>query len=159
MGAYMNVLLPDLKFNDGKTYQRAIDAIEAQKIANIEYAKDPFVSPEPLGTFDPATYALFEGDYAEERKVTHRFRQSDGRFTWQYLEKEPIFFRPAGPQLFVAEHGKMTLEFLLNEDGVVTGVEERWVRRRKTVPRSDSTTRRDGTNGPERPPEGGRSRS
>lgn len=137
MGAYMKVLMPDFKFNGGETHERAIKAIEAQKIANIEYAKDPFVSPEPLSTFDPATYAPFEGDYAEERKITHRFRQSpDGEFTWQYLDKEPTIFRPAGPQLFVAQHGKMTLEFLLNEDGVVTGVEERWVRRRKTVPRA-----------------------
>jgi hypothetical protein len=137
-GAYMKVLMPDFKFNGGKTHQRAIDAIEAQKFANEEYARDPFVSPAPLATFDPATYAAFEGDYADNEKTTHRFRRNGDAFTWQYLDREPKVFCPAGERLFVAERGGMTIEFLLDANGTVTGVEERWVRRRKTVPRASS---------------------
>jgi len=135
-GAYVRVLMPDFKFNDRETPQRASEAIEAQKIENAEYAKDPFVSPPPLTSFDPAAYAACEGDYAEGPKTTHRFRRNSDTFTWQYLEREPAVFRPAGPQLFVSTSGHMTIEFLKNESGEVTGVEERWVRRRKTVPRA-----------------------
>jgi hypothetical protein len=135
-GAYVKVLMPDFKFNGGKTHQRAIDAIEAQKVANAEYDKDPFVSPQRLETYDPANYTAFEGDYAEQEKTTHRFRRKGEGFTWQYLDRPPADFFPAGPRLFVSEKGTMTMEFLLNERGEVTGVEERWVRRRKTVPRA-----------------------
>jgi hypothetical protein len=133
--AYIRVLMPDFKFNGGKTHQRAIDAIEAQKVANAEYAKDPFVSPQPLVNFDSTIYAAFEGGYAEEKTATHHFRRHGDTFTWQYLDQPPMTFRPAGSHLFVSEHGNMTIEFLRDADGAVTAVEERWVRRRKTVPR------------------------
>ena len=135
-GAYARVLMPDFKLNGGKTYARAIDAIEAQKIANIEYAKDPFVSPVPLAEFDAARFAAFEGDYADEVKITHRFRRQGDTFTWQYLDRKPTVFRPAGPELFVSENGKMTLGLVSNANGEVTGIEERWVRRRKIVSRA-----------------------
>ena len=45
-----------------------------------------------------------------------------------------MVFYPAGPRTFVIEDGKMTIEFLVDEGGEITGVEERWKRRRKTVP-------------------------
>lgn len=134
-GAYTRVLMPDFKFNGATTQQRAIDAIAAQKVANAEYAKDPFVSPKRLQVFDPAAYDSFSGEYAEERETTHRFARSTEGFTWQYLDRVPSRFYPAGERLFVNEKGDMTIEFLVNEAGEVTGVEERWVRRRKTVPR------------------------
>jgi hypothetical protein len=98
------------------------------------------VSPQPLTTFDGEAYAAFEGDFAEGSTTTHRFRREDDTFTWQYLDRKPSIFRPAGPRLFVSENGKMTIEFLSNENGEVTGVEERWVRLRKTVPRDRNST-------------------
>ena len=134
--AYVRVLMPDFKFNDGETQQRAIDAVAAQRVANAQYAKDPFVAPTPLDTYDAGEYAAFEGSYMENPKIIHRFRREADTFTWQSLESKPTTFRPAGPNLLVSEKGHMTLRFILDEKGVVTGVEERWVRRRKTIPRA-----------------------
>jgi hypothetical protein len=133
---YVRVLMPDFKFNDSNTRQRAIDAVEGQKIANAEYAKDPFVSPKRLADYDPATYAKFDGGYAEKDETTHHFARSGATFTWQYREQKPRFFFPAGERLFVAENGRMTIEFLVDEAGAVTGVEERWHRRRRTLMRA-----------------------
>jgi hypothetical protein len=42
---------------------------------------------------------------------------------------------PAGEHLFVSADGKMTLEFKVDENGAVTGVEERRARFRRTIPR------------------------
>ena len=139
-GAYVEVLMPDFKFNGSTERQRALAAIEEQKIKNIAYAKDPFVSPDRLTSFNASDYAGFIGDYTDEEdekkpETTHRFRIEDDRFTWQYRQKEPMIFYPAGDNLLVIENGKMTIEFHTNESGQVTGVEERWHRRRKTVPR------------------------
>lgn len=133
---YVRVLMPDFKFNDSTTHERAIAAIEAQKLANVEYAKDPFVSPPRLAVFDPESFAKFEGDYAEQRETTHRFARSGDRFTWQYRDQAPRPFCPAGERLFVSEDGKMTTEFLIDDAGAVTGVEERWRRRRKKIIRT-----------------------
>ncbi|MEO6006004.1 MAG: hypothetical protein ABIZ04_20210, partial [Opitutus sp.] len=133
--AYVRVLMPDFKFNDGETQQRAIAAVAAQRVANAEYAKDPFTAPRPLETFDAAAYSTFEGNYVENPKLIHRLRRDGDTFTWQSLEPKPNVFRPAGPNLLVSEKGHMTLQFIVDEMGAVTGVEERWVRRRKTIPR------------------------
>lgn len=137
---YVRVLMPDFKFNESSTHERAIAAIEAQKIANVEYAKDPFVSPPRLAAFDPEAFAEFEGGYAEKPETTHRFVRSGEGFAWKYLDHEPRPFFPAGDRLFVSENGKMTTEFLVDETGAVTGVEERWHRRRKTLVRTPSAS-------------------
>ncbi len=138
--AYVRVLMPDFKFNDGRnaTHDRAMEAIAAQKQANLDYAKDPFVAPTRLTTFDAADYAGFVGDYRDvgAKEVTHRFRiVDDGAFHWTYREQDPMVFYPAGPRLMVIEDGSMTIEFQIDDTGAVTGVEERWKRKRKTVPR------------------------
>jgi hypothetical protein len=136
-GAYVQVLMPDFKFNGRTENKRALEAIEEQKRKNLEYAKDPFVSPERLADFDPQAYVRFVGDYIDEgeKKVSHRFRMEDRDFTWTYKDHDPMPFYPAGENLFVIEDGKMTIEFLEDENGNITGVEERWHRRRKTVPK------------------------
>ena len=134
--AYVRVLMPDFKFNDSITHERAIAAIEEQKLANLEYAKDPFVSPPRLTDFDPEAFAQFEGEYAEKQETTHRFARTNDGFSWQYRDQKPGPFFPAGERLFVSENGKMTIQFLLDETGAVTAVEERWHRRRKTVQRT-----------------------
>jgi hypothetical protein len=134
--AYTNVLMPDFKFNGGSERERALEAIEKQKVANAEYAKDPFVKPERLATFDPAVYAAGEGDYTlEPPQVTHRFKREGDVFQWNYKDHQPMIFFPAGDRLLVKEDGSMTIRFLVDDAGTVTGVEERWVRRRQTVPR------------------------
>lgn len=137
-GAYVEVLMPDFKFNGGTEHTRALAAIEEQKIKNAEYAKDPFVEPERLTTFDAANYTAFIGDYTDdddekEPETTHRFRIEDDTFQWIYRKKNTMIFYPAGDNTLVKEDGEMTIEFLLDESGQVTGVEERWHRRRKTV--------------------------
>lgn len=133
---YMQELMPDLKPGSGDERRRALAAIEKQKLANAEYAKDPFVKPERLATCDPTAYARFEGEYTTKPpEVTHRFKHAGDSFQWTYRERKPRVFFPAGERLLVSEDGSMTIQFLVNEAGAVTGVEERWVRRRQIVPR------------------------
>jgi hypothetical protein len=139
-GAYAQVLMPDFKFNGSSERERALISIEKQKVKNAEYAQDPFVTPDRLTHFDASDYAAFVGDYTDEieaknPETTHRFQIEGDHFTWQYRETPPLVFYPAGEQRFVIEDGKMTIEFLTDETGQITGVEERWKRRRKTVNR------------------------
>lgn len=134
--AYARELMPDLKPGSGDEKRRALAAIEKQKIANAEYAKDPFVKPERLAAYDPVAYATFEGEYTlEPPATTHRFTREGDAFLWNYKDRVKRTFYPAGDRLLVNEEGNMTLRFLVDEAGAVTGVEERWVRRRQTVPR------------------------
>ncbi|MBP6507079.1 MAG: hypothetical protein KA257_05895 [Opitutaceae bacterium] len=137
-GAYMNVLMPDFKFNGGTEHQRAREAIEAQKIKNAEYAKDPFVSPPRLTEFDPTAYAAFEGEYSPtgpKPKGVFFFKRKGEIYIWQYQGRRKLVFHPAGDRLLVSSNGKLTLEFQVDETGAVTGVEQRQERRRVTFPR------------------------
>lgn len=143
-GAYVQVLMPDFKFNDGEeqTHARIMAAIEKQKVNNAEYAKDPFVTPMRLKEFDPAAYARFEGDYGtlesgkkdKEPKPTHTLVRANDEWRWQHRRGKGIVLYPAGERLFVTANGKMTVEFKLDEHGVVTAAEERRVRYRQTFP-------------------------
>ena len=139
--AYSQVLMPDFKFNGGSQHARAVEAIQQQLEKNIEYAKDPFIAPERSMTLNAADYADFPGDYVDEDQdeVTHRFRIEDDTFTWTYRDKDPMVFYAATSHKLIRENGKMTIEFLIDEDGNITGVEERWHRRRKTVPVQSTT--------------------
>lgn len=131
--AYIEASMP---FGGDNHYDTPLDAILAQKTENAEYAKDPFVAPEPLGTPDLANFTQFEADFSDtEGKTTHRFRIRDDTCTWQYLDHEPMLFYPAGTHTLVRQDGKMTIEFLFDESGGIYGVEERWKRRRKSVER------------------------
>jgi hypothetical protein len=56
-------------------------------------------------------------------------------FQWTYKDQKPKVFYPAGDRLLVNEDGSMTIRFVTDDKGVVTGVEERWVRRRQTIAR------------------------
>lgn len=133
---YTKELMPDLKPGSIGERGRALAAIEKQKLANAEYAKDPFVKPDRLATCDPATFVAIEGDYTlEPPKVTHRFSREGELFHWKYKDRPSMIFYPAGDRLLVIEDGSMTIRFLVDDTGTVTGVEERWVRRRQTVPR------------------------
>lgn len=133
--AYMGALMPHGKIIPGKKRQRALDAIEAQKIKNLEYAKDPYISPKPLSDPDLNLYSKFKVEFGRGKKTTHRFTIKNDVCYWQYLDWEPGIFLPAGDSLFVNEKGDMTIEFQLDGEGTVTAVEERWVRRRNTIPR------------------------
>jgi hypothetical protein len=134
--AYVRQLMPDLKPGSGDERRRALTAIEKQKIENAEYAKDPFVKPERLATFDPAAYALGEGEYtAKPPEVTHRFKREGDSFQWKYKDQKPMVFYPAGDRILVRDDGTMTIRFVVDDAGAVIGVEERWVRRRQTIAR------------------------
>jgi len=140
-GAYLKVLMPDFKFNGGSEQRRALEAIEAQKIKNIEYAKDPYVSPNRLTEYDLAAYATYEGDYLTGNKKTKEnfsFKRKGDGYLWQYDDRKGLIIHPAGDQLFVSTDGKMTLEFLVDEKGEVTGVEQRRKRHRVTYSRVSS---------------------
>ena len=140
--AYTNVLMPDFKFNGGSERERALEAIEKQKIKNAEYAKDPYIQPARLATFDPAAFAPFEGDYnvrvGKDGKPTKPSRvlvRKDDGYLWQTRTRKPRLFYPAGDRLLVSADGKMTVEFKLDDQGALTSAEERWERGRHTVPR------------------------
>lgn len=133
---YIRELMPDFKPGSGDEKRRALAAIEKQKISNLDYAKDPHVKPDRLATFDPAAYASFEGEYTSEpSQTTHRFKREGDSFQWNYKERKPRVFFPAGDRLLVNETGTMTIQFLVDHTGAVTGVEERRVRHRQVVPR------------------------
>lgn len=143
-GAYVKVLMPDFKFNGGTEHKRAREAIEAQKIKNLEYAKDPYVSPPRLGTFDPAAYAAFAGNYesaearkkpTEKGKAYWSLAQKDGDYLWrnEWNQSAPQLYYPAGERLLVSADGKATLHLQIDETGAVTGVEERRERFRRTL--------------------------
>jgi hypothetical protein len=141
-GAYTKVLMPDFKFNGGTERQRALEAIEQQKVRNAEYAKDPYIAPARLATFDPAAFAPFEGDYnvrvGKDGKPTKPSRvlvRKDDGYLWQTRSRKPRLYYPAGDRLLVSADGKMTVEFKLDDQGALTGAEERWERGRHTVPR------------------------
>ena len=141
-GAYVQVLMPDFKFNGGTERVRALEAIEKQKVKNAEYAKDPYIAPVRLATFDPAAYAPFEGDYnvrvgkdGKPTKPSRVFARKDDGYLWQTRRGKPRLYYPAGERLIVSADGKMTVEFKLDDQGVLTGAEERWERGRHTVPR------------------------
>jgi len=138
-GAYGKVLMPDFKFTGGTEHQRALEAITKQKLANAEYAQDPFVKPARLATFAAAAYAPFEGEYmARPPEVSHRFRREGESFQWKHRDQKPQVFYPAGDRLLVNEEGTHTIRFLVDEKTrAVTGVEERWVRHRQIVQRKD----------------------
>lgn len=135
--AYAQELMPDLKPGSGDERRRALAAIEKQKIENAEYAKNPYVKPDRLATFDPAAYAPFEGDYTSRPpQPTHHFVKVGESFEWTRGKGDPQLYHPAGDRLFVRADGQMTLEFLVDGTGVVTGVEERWHRGRRTIQRA-----------------------
>ena len=134
--AYIQELMPDFKPGSGDEKARALAAIEKQKIVNAEEAKDPYVKPARLTTYDPAAYARFLGEYtAEPPKTTHRFTQEGDFLQWNYKSRSARPFYPAGERLLVSEDGRMTIQFLLDDTGAVTGVEERRARHRQTISR------------------------
>jgi hypothetical protein len=136
--AYVRVLMPDFKFNGATEQHRALEAIEAQKTKNAEYAKDPYLSPARLTGFDPAVYVTFEGEYTRGSGKDQRtwwFRRKGGDCFWQYQQHPPQIVYPAGDRLLVTGDGRMTIEFKVDEKGTVTGAEERRERFRQTIPR------------------------
>lgn len=136
---YVGAMMPDLKPGSSGDRERVLAAIEKQKIANAEYAKDPFVTPTRLANYDPAAYAPFIGDYSNKPpEVTHRFKREGDSFQWNYRDEKPRTYYPAGDRLLVNEAGTVTIQFIVDEAGTVTGVEERWKRTRQTIPRKTS---------------------
>lgn len=136
-GAYVQVLMPDFKLNGGSERRRAVEAVEAQKLRNIEKANDPFEVPPALEDYSAERYDAFVGEYAERRKTTHRLVRDGDTFTWQYLDWEPGVITPVGERKFANADRDMTIEFLVDADGNVTAAEERWENRRKTIRRKD----------------------
>jgi hypothetical protein len=134
--AYIRVLMPDFKFDGVSEHRRALEAIETQQRKNTGYAKDPFVTPARLSHFEPAAFVPFVGEYGEpDGKAVWSFTQTaDGCF-WQRLGHPPQIVYAAGDRFFVTTDGRMTLRFQMDEQGRVTGVEERRVRYRRTIPR------------------------
>jgi len=133
---YVRALMPDLKPGFGGDRKKALAAIERQKEVNLAYAKDPFVSPARLVTFDPAAYAPFEGEYVERGgKALSSFKREGDTFIWQHPRLKPQVYYPAGDRLLVSADGKLTMQFQVDATGAATGVEFRRERQRWTLPR------------------------
>ena len=134
--AYVKVLMPDFKFSPGSERERALAAVEAQKLANEDYAKNPFVAPPRLKEFEPATYAKFEGAYGEpkSKSVSRLTHDADGAYLWQVNQRKAVAFYPAGERLFVAADGRQTIEFKVDEQGDIISVEGRRHRQRWKIP-------------------------
>ncbi len=133
--AYVDALSFDDKPRSQSKREFIIAEIDKQKIENEYIESHPFVPPEPLDAYDVASYENLAGEYAKRKKVTHRFLVDDGKTYWQYLKRDPRLFLPAGDRLFVSEDGKMTLEFLIDDEGEITGAMERRDDRRNKIPR------------------------
>lgn len=133
--AYVDTLSFDDKPRSQSKREFILEAIDKQKTENEYIESHPFVLPKPLETFDVASYENLEGKYAKRKKVTHRFLIDEGKTYWQYLKRGPRLFLPAGDRLFVSEDGKMTLEFLIDDQGEITGAMERTEDRRNKIPR------------------------
>lgn len=134
VGAYVGSQLPKGKIIPGGKRERALDAIRAQKLANDEYAKDPFVVPEPRSSFVAADYARFEGYYGAEGHETKRFFVADGRCFWQEGAAEPVEYIPAEGLLLVSANRDITIEILPADDAGGASVELRKGRFRFTFP-------------------------
>jgi hypothetical protein len=134
--AYVRVLMPDFKYTAGSEHDRVLAAVDKQKLANEDYAQNPYVAPSRLAEFDAAAYAKFEGTYGEPKsKSTWRLTHDvDGAYVWQLNQRTPTKFYPAGERLFVAADGKQTMEFTVDEQGAVIGGEGRRHRQRWKIP-------------------------
>lgn len=132
--AYIESIMPRGKLILGNKQQRAREAIAAQKTANIEYAKDPYITPERLENYDIDTYSKFVGDYGAKGDSIRRFTIKDGDYYWQTLGYELIRVYPASGNRVVFENGERTLELLTDETGATIGVEERLERQRFILP-------------------------
>jgi len=140
---YVEVMMPNFKFQGTATRQEdAVAAIKRQLEENRAYARDPFIAPARLEEYDESAYVMFVGDYYDDgqAEVTHRFRTAAEGFTWTYREQDPMAFYAASNNTFVRDDDEMTIQFLVDDDGNVTGVEERWHRKRKTVPAKPSVS-------------------
>jgi len=143
-GAYVQALMPDFKFNDSEeqTHERIMAAIGKQKTQNAEYAKDPFVSPPRLATYDATAYAGFVGDYGtwekgkkdKQAKPSRALVHQNEGWLWRYRSGKATTLYPAGERLFVSFDGKLTVEIKVDAHGVITGAEERRARSRQTFP-------------------------
>ena len=133
--AYVQVLMPDFKITAGSERERAFAAVDKQKLANEDYARNPFVSPPRLADYAPADFAKFEGAYAAPKsKSVWRLIRKDDAYLWQFNQRPPVTLYPAGERLFVSADGKMTIEFKVDEHGAVIGAEGRRRRERWTIP-------------------------
>lgn len=133
--AYVDALSFDDKPSSQSKREFILAAIDKQKKENEYIESHPFVPPEPLDSYDVASYENLAGEYAKRKKVTHRFLIEDGQIYWQYLKRPPRLFLPAGDRRFVSEDRKMTLEFFIDDEGEVTGAMERWENRRNKIHR------------------------
>lgn len=138
VSALMETYIDALRFDGrarGQT-ERAfvLERLDEQKAENAYLAANPFVPPEVLDNYDSEDYKKFVGKYAKRRKATHQFSIKAGKTYWRYLDREPSLFLPVGETILVNEAKDMTIEFLVNKEGEVTGVMERWEDRRNKIP-------------------------
>ncbi|MDQ8203774.1 hypothetical protein [Pelagicoccus sp. SDUM812003] len=130
--AYVGSQMPRGRILPGDKVDWAIDAVEAQKVANEEYAKDPYIAPIPLQSYDLDDYKHLKGVYIRENDDPHYFVIENGGFRWQYQdwENEPMI--PAGDSTFVSENGELSLRFFEDPEDGQTKVDLRKGRFRQT---------------------------
>lgn len=120
--AYFQSQMPRGKILGSDKKESALEAIKKQKAENAAYALDPFVIPEPLARYDPATYAKLQGEYGAKDHRNKHFRLENGIITWQEGDDDPIEYLPAGENLFVSSQKDITLKFLRDDLGQFNSV-------------------------------------
>lgn len=129
--AYLEALMPKGSLIPGKKKDRSLEAIRQQKIKNEEYAKDPFIVPEERIELDISLYPKYEGEYVLHKRPSAKIFIKEGSLNFQRGNNKPHRMEPASETLFVADSGRLTIEFQEEKDSHFEKMElrrERWRR-------------------------------
>lgn len=132
---YISSQMPRGKILGSNKIERGLEAVALQKQKNAEYAKDPYIAPEPLENFDPNQFTDFLGHYGAEGHAQRTLTFEGNRFFWQKGENDPVELFPAGEYILVTEDRNHTMRFIPGETSSTHQVELRRVRYRHTYTR------------------------
>lgn len=134
-GAYIESQMPRGKLFGSDKTEHALQAVERQKAENAAYAKDPFIAPETLDSFEPSSFSDYFGRYGDEGHRNKTFFEKDGALYWQEGDDDPVEYLPAGEAYLVSSDKDTTLRFIPGETPSFTQVELRKGRFRHTFSR------------------------
>ncbi|MBC2605358.1 hypothetical protein [Pelagicoccus albus] len=129
---YIESQMPKGKLIGGDKQGRAIEAVKKQKLVNEEYAKDPFVAPEPLENYQITDFEDFVGTYGDEGHANRVFFIESDSLLWRKGDRDPIEFFPTAEGNFVTADKSATIEFSKADNSETYQVELRQVRARHT---------------------------
>ncbi len=134
-GAYRDALMPKGKIVGGNKSDRGLKAIREQLKENEAYALDPYVPPVETIAEAPDLAARYVGEYADSRGGTYEVFQEDRMLRFRREDRDPVLLNRVAEERYTTEDREMTIEFLLDGDGVYSEAELRRKRWRKTISR------------------------